>query len=128
VENTVRAFNTQATAANGYGSLGAPTGRYLAPANGRDCIENIPGNPGTCGTRTLVLTGPMYQRVDLSAVKRVRLVGNSNFEFRAEMLNAFNHPNFVPVVSTSTNADNYRITTVQENSSRIVQLGFRLNW
>jgi len=28
----------------------------------------------------------------------------------------------------STNADNYRITTVQENSSRIVQLGFRVNW
>jgi len=133
VENTVRAFNTQATAANGYGSLGAPTGRYIAPANGRDCIENIPGGPGTCGMRTLVLTGPRYHRVDLSAVKRVRLFGDSNFEFRAEMLNAFNHPNFVPIIGLnngvpSTNADNYRITTVQENSSRIVQLGFRVNW
>ncbi len=44
------------------------------------------------------------------------------------MLNAFNHPNFSPVISTSTNADNYRITGVQENSSRIVQLVFRLNF
>jgi hypothetical protein len=31
-------------------------------------------------------------------------------------------------VSTSTNADNYRITAVQENSSRIVQLVFRFTW
>jgi hypothetical protein len=54
--------------------------------------------------------------------------GRNNFEFRAEMLNAFNHPNFTPVISTNTNADNYRITGVQENSSRIVQLVFRLNF
>ncbi len=30
-----------ATSANGYGALGAPTGRYLAPANGPDCIEDV---------------------------------------------------------------------------------------
>jgi hypothetical protein len=44
------------------------------------------------------------------------------------MLNAFNHPNFVPVISTSNNADNYRVTSVNENSSRIIQLVFRLNF
>ncbi len=71
IENTVRAFNVSATTANGYSSLGAPTGRYLAPANGPDCIEIAVGS-GECGTRTLVLTGPMYSRVDLSAVKRDR--------------------------------------------------------
>ena len=64
----------------------------------------------------------------MSAVKRVRLVGRSNFEFRAEMLNAFNHPNFTPVIATSATADNYRVTGVQENSSRIVQLVFRVTW
>jgi carboxypeptidase family protein/TonB-dependent receptor-like protein len=127
VENTVRAFNVSATTANGYGSQGAPTGRYLAPANGPDCIEVAVG-AGQCGTRSLVLTGPRYERVDLSAVKRIDLVGRSNFEFRAEMLNAFNHPNFNPVISTSTNADNYRITGTQENSARIVQLVFRVNF
>jgi hypothetical protein len=134
IENTVRAFNVSATSANGYSNLGAPTGRYIAPANGPDCIEIAVG-AGECGTRTLVLTGPRYARVDLSAVKRVALFGQKNFEFRAEMLNAFNHPNFTPVLGTtgtpavpSTNADNYRITGVQENSSRIVQLVFRLNF
>ncbi|HEX6972892.1 MAG TPA: hypothetical protein VF147_00740, partial [Vicinamibacterales bacterium] len=127
VENTVRAFSTNATSATGYGSLGAPTGRYLAPANGPDCIEIAPGS-GDCGVRSLVITGPTYMRWDLSAVKRVKLVGRTNFEFRAEMLNAFNHPNFAPVIAASSTADNYRVTGVQENSSRIVQLVFRLNF
>ena len=44
------------------------------------------------------------------------------------MINVFNHPNFVPVVSTSTNADNYRVTAVQENSNRTIQLVMRLTW
>jgi hypothetical protein len=127
VENTVRAFSTSATARSGYGDLGAPSGRYLAPANSSTCIETVPGTE-QCGVGRLVITGPTYVRVDLSASKRTRLVGNSNFEFRAEMLNAFNHRNFTPVISTSTNVDNYRVTGVQENSSRIVQLVFRLNW
>jgi Carboxypeptidase regulatory-like domain len=134
VENTVKAFNVSATSASGYSNMGAPTGRYLAPANGPDCIDitqtGASNGAGLCPgrTRTLVLTGPMYVRVDLSAVKRVRIVGRTTFEFRGEMLNAFNHPNFVPIVSTSTNADNYRITAVQENSSRIVQLVWRVTW
>jgi len=128
IENTVRAFNVQATSATGYGTLGAPSGRYLAPANGPDCIESIPGGSGQCGTRSLVIAGPSYSRVDLSAVKRVRIAGSTSFEFRAEMLNAFNHPNFNPVISTGTGADGYRTTSVVENSSRIIQFGFRLNW
>jgi hypothetical protein len=129
VENTVRAFSTSATSANGYGSFGPPTGRYLAPANGPTCIEPDPGNDfGNCGLNRLEVTGPLYWRVDLSAVKRIRFADRMDFEFRGEMLNAFNHPNFEPVISTSNNADNYRIEDLQENSSRIVQMVFRLSW
>ena len=83
---------------------------------------------GDCGVRTLVVTGPTYKRVDISAVKRTRVVGHTMFEFRADMINAFNHPNFVPVVSTSTNADNWRVTAVQENSNRTIQLVMRFSW
>jgi carboxypeptidase family protein len=127
VENTWRAFNTSATHPTGYANGNVPTGRYLAPANDANCIEIAPGS-GDCGVRTLVITGPLYQRIDLAAVKRVKLVGRTDFEFRAEMLNAFNHPNFAPVIGATSTADDYRITGVQENSSRIVQLVFRLNW
>jgi hypothetical protein len=128
IENTVRAFSVSATSASGYGQLGAPTGRYLAPANGPDCIEQIANGYGDCGTRTLVVSGPMYSRWDISAVKRTRLVGRTTFEFRADLINAFNHVNFTPVISTSTNADNHRITGVNENSSRIIQLVTRFTF
>jgi Carboxypeptidase regulatory-like domain/TonB dependent receptor/TonB-dependent Receptor Plug Domain len=128
MENTIRAFSTSATTATGYGSLGAPTGRYFAPANGPDCLETAGSGFGDCGVRTLVVTGPTYKRVDLSAVKRTRVVGHTMFEFRADLINAFNHANFVPVVSTSTNADNWRVTAVQENSNRTIQLVMRFSW
>ena len=107
---------------------GAPTGRYLAPANGPDCIETINGGYGDCGLRTLVVTGPLYQRWDISAVKRTQVVGHTMLEFRADMINAFNHPNFTPVISTSNNVDNYRITGVQENANRTIQLTVRFSW
>ena len=128
LENTVRAFSTSATSLTGYGSLGAPTGRYLAPANGPDCIETIANGYGDCGVRTLVIHGPFYQRWDISAVKRTQIVGHTMLEFRADMINAFNHPNFTPVISTSNNVDNYRITGVQENSNRTIQLTTRFTW
>jgi hypothetical protein len=130
MENTIRAFSTSATSTSGYGALGAPTGRYLAPAGGPDCIETIANGYGDCGVRTLVMTGPTYHRWDISAVKRTRIVGRTMFEFRADLLNAFNHPNFTPVglPDTRTNADNYRVTGVQENSSRIIQLVTRFSW
>jgi hypothetical protein len=134
-ENTVRAFNASATAPTGYGSLGAPTGRYIAPAGTPDCIETIASAYGECGVRTLVVTGPTYHRWDISAVKRTRIVGRTMFEFRADLINAFNHPNFTPVFPslTSTTAppsasDSYRVTGVQENSSRVIQLVTRFSW
>ena len=144
LENTVRAFSTSATTATGYGSLGAPSGRYLAPANGPDCVETKQTSAtnafGDCGVRSLVVTGPSYKRVDISAVKRTKIVGRTMFEFRADIINAFNHPNFVPVfVATSAtnfatslananNVDSYRVTTAQDNSNRTIQIVTRFSW
>src|SRR5207244_8808638 len=74
IQNTVRAFAVSATSPNGY-TLGAPTGRYLAPANGPDCIETTPSY-GDCGVRSLVVNGPPLVRFDLSLVKRVKIRGS----------------------------------------------------
>jgi hypothetical protein len=52
--------------------------------------------------------------------------GRVNFEFRAEFLNALNTPWFSPVISTSTNPDNYRVTSA--DGARDIQLVFRINW
>jgi hypothetical protein len=125
VDNTVRAFSVSATSATGYSDQGVPTGRYMAPANGPDCIEIATGF-GDCGVRTLTVRGPSLWRFDLSTSKRIQIKGNSNFEFRAEFLNAFNTPWFTPVAQASNDPDNYEVTGA--NSGRTVQLVFRYNW
>jgi hypothetical protein len=123
IDNTIRAFDVDATTLTGYGSRGAPTGRYLAPANGPDCIEVAAGF-GDCGRRELVVTGPMLVRFDLSAAKRVPIQGRVNFEFRAEFLNAFNTPWFEAVADASDDPDDYRVTDAQ--SGREIQFVFRI--
>jgi hypothetical protein len=125
IDETVKAFSVSATSATGYSSLGAPSGRYIAPANGPDCIETA-GDIGDCGTRTLVVTGPRLVRFDLSAVKRVPIKGRVNAEFRAEFLNAFNHPWFSPVTGVGNDPDDYRVTSA--DSGRTIQLVWRINW
>jgi hypothetical protein len=98
IDNTIKAFSVSATSPTGYSSLGAPTGRYFAPANGPNCIEvDEDADYGECGVRSLVVSGPMFQQHDLAVAKRINLVGRVNFEFRLEMLNAFNNVNFNPV-------------------------------
>ncbi len=42
IDNTVRAFSVRQPRRPGYSDQGVPTGRYLAPANGPDCIEIRP--------------------------------------------------------------------------------------
>jgi hypothetical protein len=132
IDNTIKAFSTSATSATGYGSLGAPSGRYFAPANGPDCIQVTSGD---CAPQEHYVTGPKFVRFDLSAVKRFQLVGRSNFEFRAEFLNAFNNVNFNPVASTGTSQTQNQITSgyrdvngTQDPGGRLVQFVFRVSW
>ena len=130
IDETIKAFSVSATSPTGYGSGGAPSGRYFAPANGPDCIEVDNGaGYGECGTRSLVITGPMYQQHDITVAKRTRLFGRSNIEFRLEMLNAFNHANFLPVAGVGSTVSNYEVTGLTgTNTSRIIQLVSRINW
>lgn len=131
IDNTILAFSVSPTSASGY-SGATPTGRYFAPANGPDCIEVDDGAdygecPGT--TRSLVLTGPLFQQTDLRISKRTALVGRMNIEFAAELLNAFNQANFVPVSGIGNNIANYEVTGLTgTNTSRVAQLVSRINW
>jgi len=128
IDETVKAFSVSATSTSGYGSLGAPSGRYFAPANGPDCIELAPGF-GECGTGDLVVTGPTFQNYDLSVVKRVPIVGRVVGEFRIEALNVFNNVNFAPVAGIGNNPDSFEVTGLTgTNVARVVQLVSRISW
>jgi len=157
IDNTVKAFSVSATTASGYGSLGAPTGRYFAPANGPDCIDSAPAY-GDCGLRSVTVNGPKLVRFDLGIAKTFDLPGRFTFQFRGEMLNAFNEPYFNPASTAgtplgftsnvtapagplatggtptsnptgATSVDNYRLTSLLgDNSARIIQLVWRVRW
>lgn len=92
IDNTIKAFNVSATSANGFGTAGAPTGRYIGPASAANCIEAFTGQ---CGTTNLVLNGPRFDRYDMSIIKKFRITEKTNFELRGEFLNVFNHINFI---------------------------------
>jgi hypothetical protein len=136
VDNTVKAWNVSATSATGYSNLGVPEGRFIAPANGPGCIELGQGADannafGDCGINNLVVQGPRLVRFDLSAVKRLPIKGRVNFEFRAEFLNAFNHPWFTPVTGADGDglfgdSDDFRVEN--GDTGRRVQLIWRVNW
>ena len=132
IDNTVRAYNTSATSATGYGELGAPSGRYLAPANSDpSCIESISSGYGQCGTRTLVVTGPPVIRFDMSFAKQFPVKGRVNIEFRAEVFNVFNRVNFTPIMGIGgTTRDDFDVTGAIGTAyqSRTAQLVFRFNW
>ena len=43
IDNTIKAFSTSATSPTGYGQLGPPSGRYIAPASNASCIQAYSG-------------------------------------------------------------------------------------
>ena len=124
IDNTIRAFSVSSSSLTGY-SGEAPSGRYMAPGQGPNCISVI-DNINECSPDQITLTAPTLYRFDLSAVKRTTIKGRVNFEFRAEFLNAFNNPWFTPVLTTSTNINNYRVTGASGN--RTMQFVWRVNY
>jgi hypothetical protein len=132
IDNTIKAFSTSATSASGYGTGGPPTGRYFAPANGPDCLQVVNGD---CAPHDHYVTGPKIVNVDLSAVKRTTLFGRTNFEFRAELLNAFNNINYVAIAQTGNSATLNQVTAAardvnntQNPGGRLVQFVWRVTW
>ena len=144
--NTVRAFNVSINSDPAAGplgptfTLGAPTGRFIAPAGFGNCAQTF---PGSCGIANLVLKGPAFFRSDLSIVKKVRLSETMNFELRGEFLNAFNNINFLVGAAGNdvntlgglngasfgrfTNA--YQdLSTTNDPGGRLVQLVLRFNF
>jgi hypothetical protein len=123
IDNTVKAFSTSATSANGYGALGPPTGRYLAPASRPGCVDLYPTD---CGEPRLVsVTGPAFTRIDVSLKKLIK-IGKVRMDIEYDALNLFNAINFRPVFTTSTNPDNYRVTNAYTDVSQTFDPGGRL--
>ncbi len=62
---------------------------------------------------------------DLSLLKDTRINERFKFQFRAEALNAFNHPNFT-APSTTVTSSAFATVTGESTLYRIVQFGFKV--
>jgi hypothetical protein len=143
IDNTVKAFSVDPNSASGYSALGAPTGRYIAPADSLDCIETVRGE-GRCGLQSVVVQGPIFKQFDLSIVKRVEIIGRLNAEIRLDALNVFDNVNFAPVsgLTTSTQSTNVNFNRMNgsapasfevidltgANTARVLQIVSRIRW
>jgi hypothetical protein len=130
--NTRRAFNVSSTTPDGYSSLGAPTGRYIAPANSASCIQVVAGD---CAPRTMLVRAPWFTRFDVGVTKRFNLRGTMNIEVRGDVLNLFDNINFNPVANPGSGATIFQVTSAYTDPSntydpggRLGQLMIRFNW
>ena len=133
--NTRRAFSVSPSSPSGYSDLGAPEGRYFAPANSADCIEL---KDGDCAPAALVLLSPWFTRFDIGVTKKVSIGGNRSIEFRADVLNVFNNINFTVTDNSRTPGSGagifqtdsaYRdLDNTYDPGGRLGQLSLRFNW
>jgi hypothetical protein len=138
IDNTIKAFSVSAT---GY-TLGAPTGKYFAPANGPDCLESALGiygstSPqngyGACGAGSVIVTGPQVFRTDITIGKRFRTVGRVMGEFQIMVFNLFNNVNFNPVGGTFAPSyvgsvkDSFQVTGATDQQ-RQMQMAVRVSF
>jgi hypothetical protein len=132
IDNTIKAFSTSPTSVSGYGALGPPTGRYLAPANGPDCIQEVRGD---CAPADVFVEGPIFTRFDLNAKKRFTLPGKRTFDLSVDVQNVFNAINFNAVAQAGSGATINQVSQSYQDPNvtfdpggRLMQLVFRLNF
>ena len=142
IQNSILALYTaSATSATGF-SGAVPTGRYIAPASGPDCVQYLSGMcPGTAETR--ILQGPMYWKVDMSFVKRFQLPKRMIVEARMDIFNVLDTINFNAIgpsgptntTGMGSSMSNWQVTSAasdvnasQDPGGRITQFGLRFTW
>jgi Carboxypeptidase regulatory-like domain len=147
IQNTIKAFSYNATSTTGYGSLGAPTGRYFEPVSAADPLGNptgcISGYSTQCTNNQALhhyVTGPAFFRTDIGISKRLDFTRRVWGDFRVDLLNVFNNVDFFGTTWSSTDSgkaslSGYEVSSAYRDSSntqdpggRIMQLSFRVSF
>jgi hypothetical protein len=100
---------------------------------GKNNYPIVPGSchPGTMGRNAIV--GPDFVNADFSVTKTTKITERFSLQFRAEMFDLFNHPNFGNPVLTATSSSFGRITSTRFptgdfGSSRQIQFALKLQF
>jgi Carboxypeptidase regulatory-like domain/TonB dependent receptor len=131
--NTRRAYSVSATTANGYSALGAPEGRYIAPASTRDCVYLFEGD---CGSNRFFINAPPFKKVDVRMTKKFPFLSRASADLSIEFMNVFNTINENAVLNPGTGATIFQVTSgyrdtgvdVNDPGGRIGQIVWRISW
>jgi hypothetical protein len=123
-----------ACAATPFATLAVPCTFSSTPtAPGGTTYPMVPGtcHPGTLGRNAI--PGPAFVNTDFSVTKDTKITERLNLQFRTEMFDIFNHPNFGNPVLTATSKSFGQITSTRFptgdfGSSRQVQFALLLQF
>jgi len=95
----------------------------------RPCVATFNCHPGSLGRDAI--TGPDFVNTDFSVTKDTKLTERFNLQFRTEVFDIFNHPNFGNPTLTTTSSAFGRITSTRFptgdfGSSRQTQFALKL--
>lgn len=111
---------------SGARTLGKP-GRWYDP---NAFVLPPPGTYGNAGRD--ILFGPGEAEFDASVFKNFRITEKAAVQFRGEIFNLFNRPNFgLPIITTFTStgvSPSAGLITYTATTSRQIQFGLKLNW
>ncbi len=100
---------------------------------GRNNYPVVPGSchPGNLGRDAII--GPDFVNTDFSVTKNTQITERFNLQFRTEMFDVFNHPNFGDPVLTATSGSfggifSTRFPTGDFGSSRQIQFALKLQF
>jgi hypothetical protein len=133
-QSIIALYKHSPTTATGYQGDVLPTGAYLAPGNGPDCVTYT--NVRCSGTRvTRILEGPWFFKTDVKFVKRIGVYKRMTIEGSMEIFNLFDNINFVSTTrndstlsSWEVNAAATDLNAAQDPGGRITQFGLRFTW
>ena len=134
IDNSILALSTaSASTLSGY-SGDAPSGRYLAPASGPDCVQYLPAQcPGT--TLTRIVYGPWYNKWDFAIIKRILVTKRTRLEWRMDLYNVFNAVNFIATTRNGSARSDWEVNSAasdlsaaQDPGGRVTSFGLRFTW
>jgi len=133
-QSIIALYRTDPTHPSGYANGILPTGRYLAPASGTDCVQYLSAQcPGTALTR--IVDGPWFFRADMSFVKRFDTGKGTRIEARMDIFNIFDNVNFVATTRNGSSLSSWEVVSAatdlsaaQDPGGRITQFSLRFMW
>ena len=93
--------------------------------NGAAFAVNQPGTFGDSGKN--IITGPGTNTADMAFMKNWQFE-HTNLQFRGELFNAFNHPNFGQPDNDPSTSNVGQITSMGPIPPRVIQLGVKLTF